>query len=173
MDNTDEMYKFFNDMWDKSMEENFINSVKNTVKTQAENFLDEVVNQIEKRKVIDSGILRDSFIKGDPLNIWIEKDKGLGISIETGTMVDYAAAVDHGHKTCPDGVAERWVPGYWLGTGKDAKFVYDRFSKTGMLLKQQWIDAKPYFTMAQKNCTDEWQETMDKFWDEWINRIFM
>lgn len=163
-DGIQEMYEFFNIIEQESM--NFENEIKSWLRSWCEEFLDNVVEEIKKRDVIDSGILRDSFIKGDKLNVWIERDSGL--TIEVGSEVEYAAAVNYGHKTCPEGVAERWVPGYWLGK----RFVYDRFSKTGMLLRQQWIDARPFFTSVERYASEDFTEYMSNKLNERLDHIW-
>lgn len=163
-DSVKEMRDFFNILEQESG--NFENELKTWLRAWCEEFLDNVVEEIKRRNVIDSGILRDSFIKGDKLNVWLERDSGL--TIEVGSEAEYAAAVNNGHKTCPEGVAERWVPGYWLGK----RFVYDRFSKTGMLLRQQWIDARPFFTDVERYASEDFAEYMSNKLNERLEHIW-
>lgn len=108
--------------------------------------------EIVARDVIDTGVLFDSFEKGEKDNVWIESDNGL--TIEVGSENTYAAAVNNGHKTCPPGVSQRWFPGRWEGK----KFIYDPNAKTGMLLKQQWIDARPFFDSVKGRAEQEFEK---------------
>ena len=162
--NVNEMMEFFDVLGQES--DNLDNEMVTWLRAWCEIFLNKVVEEIKKRGIIDTGILRDSFIRGDTLNIWVEKDSGL--TIEIGSAVDYAAAVNDGHKTCPPGVAERWVPGYWKGE----RFVYDRFSKTGMLIKQQWIDARPFFTAVERYASEDFVEYMSNKLNERLEHIW-
>lgn len=145
---------------------NFKNELNVWLKAWCNKFLDDVHQQIINRNIIDTGALGESFIKGEKDNIWIESDAGL--TIEVGSENPYAAAVNNGHKTCPDGVSERWVPGKWSGN----KFIYDPSAKTGMLVKQQWIDAQPFFTAVERYASKEFTEAMSVKYDEWLEHIW-
>ncbi len=160
----DQMANFFATLGRNAF--NFKGELQVWLRAWCEEFLDDVVSEIEKRQVIDTGILKESFQKGDTLNVWIETDSGL--TIEVGSMVDYAAPVNDGHYTCPPGVEQRWVPGYFLGN----RFVYDRLSKTGMLIKQQFIDARPFFTAVERYASEDFVDYMSVRIDEYLNKIF-
>ena len=108
-----------------------------------EEFLRIVQDEIIRRKVTDTRLLLDSFHRNEEKSVWEFSEDGL--LLEVGTNVEYAAYVNNGHWTCGKGVNSRFVPGYWVD--KD-HFVYDPKAKTGMMLRQQWIDAQPYFDSA-------------------------
>lgn len=59
-----------------------------------------------------------------------------------GKKVNYAAAVEYGHKQTPG----RFVPGEWRGN----RFIYNPNSKTGMVLKKSFVNGSHYMENAQK-----------------------
>ena len=59
-----------------------------------------------------------------------------------GRKVNYAAAVEYGHKQTPG----RFVPGEWRGN----RFIYNPNSKTGMVLKKSFVNGSHYMENAQK-----------------------
>ena len=63
-------------------------------------------------------------------NAW-DSTKPVGGKIEIFNNTEYAAHVEWGHRQ-----KKRWVPGYW----KDGQFVYDPRAKTGMMLKEKFIE---------------------------------
>ncbi|MDO4301645.1 MAG: HK97 gp10 family phage protein [Clostridia bacterium] len=161
-----EWEQFFLNLETKFSSYNFKNQMEVWLQAWCENFLNDIVGEIESRNIIDTGALKKSFTKGETDNIWIENDAGL--TIEVGSENPYAAAVNNGHKTCPVGVAERWVPGRWSGNG----FIYDRSAKTGMLIKQQWIDARPFFTAVERYASKDFAEDFSKKLDEWLDALW-
>ena len=68
-----------------------------------------------------SGMLRNAWNRTQPT----------GGQIEVYNNTEYAAHVEWGHRQ-----KNRWVPGYWKGD----RFVYDRGARTGMMLKDKFID---------------------------------
>ena len=110
-----------------------------------EDFLKLVVAEIKERNTILDGDLLASFNLGDGKNVFVLDKKGL--RLEIGTSINYASFVNDGHRTCKEGVAGRFVPGYWWGD----RFIYDPGALTGMWLKQQWVNAKPFFTAAENS----------------------
>lgn len=103
-----------------------------------------LLREAQKHTPIDSGHLWHAWQRGHPENIWrIDVSRGI-IQLQLGNDVDYAGWVEEGHWANPQGVAMRWVPGYWLG----GKFFYDPSSDTGMALKQQWIAGVHMFEIA-------------------------
>ena len=162
-DSSNEMLDFFNSL---SQFDNFGKEIAERMTQWGVIFLNAVVEEIVKREVIDTGALRDSFVRGGKDNIWVESDSGL--TIEIGSSNEYGAAVNNGHKTCPPGVAQRWVPGEWRGN----KFFYIPNAKTGMLLKQQWIDARPFFTAVERYAPDKFVKFMWNEIEEILDRIW-
>ena len=111
-------------------------------------FLDYVQDYIMKADSVDTRLLLNSFQKSGNGNVFIAQEGGL--RIEVGTNVEYASVVNDGHWLNPEGVNMRWVPGHWTGPpgDKNAKFIYEPGAKTGMLLKQDWIEGTHYFDDA-------------------------
>ena len=70
---------------------------------------------------VDTGRLRNTWERTQPANC----------SIEVYNNAEYAAHVEYGHRQ-----KKRWVPGYWKG----GHFIYDPGAKTGMMLKERFID---------------------------------
>lgn len=109
-----------------------------------EEFLRLIQDEIIRRKVMDSRLLLNSFDKGTKGNVWVLKEGPL--SLEVGTNVNYAAYVNDGHWTNPKGVKIRFVPGRWEGD----RFIYVKGAKTGMILKQKWVEGAHYWESALK-----------------------
>lgn len=103
-----------------------------------------LLREAQKKTPIDTGLLWHSFQRGHPQNIWRVDIKRGVVQLTLGTEVEHALPIEEGHWTNPQGVAVRWVPGYWLG----GKFYYDPSSDTGMALKQQWIPGYHMFEIA-------------------------
>ena len=115
---------------------------KKFIEGLGDDFLRVVSEEIVRRKVIDQGLLLNSFQKGSSDGIYSIKDGGL--VLEVGTNVEYASYVNDGHWTNPKGVDMRWVPGSWNGD----RFTYDPNAKTGMLLRQKWIEGNHFWEGA-------------------------
>ncbi|MCI8629401.1 MAG: HK97 gp10 family phage protein [Firmicutes bacterium] len=129
-------------------------------------FLRVVQNEIKNRKVIDSRLLLDSFTRNDNGNVWELSDGGL--TLEVGTNVNYANYVEKGHWTNPKGTAQRFVPGHW----KDGKFEYDSSAKSGMVLKQKWVDGKHYFESALRIYESIFKESAEIKLQQWMDKYF-
>lgn len=103
-----------------------------------------LMRDAQRLSPIDTGRLYYSWQQGDPDNLWrINFERGV-IQLQLGTDVPYSGWVEEGHWANPQGIAVRWVPGYWVGD----KFHYDPTSNTGMALKQQWIPGYHMFEIA-------------------------
>lgn len=129
-------------------------------------FLRIVQDEIIRRKVMDTRLLLASFEKDTEGNIWRIEDDGL--TLEVGSSVDYAKFVEDGHWKNPKGVKKRFVPGYWQGD----RFVYDPEAKTGMVLKQDWVEGKHYFESALRILNRIYPEMLDRKMQEWLDRYF-
>ena len=129
-------------------------------------FLRIVEDEIIRKNALDTRLLLNSFHKGSPENVWIAKDGGL--SLEVGTNVEYASYVNDGHWTNPKGVATRWVPGYWTGD----RFVYSPNAKTGMLLKQKWVEGKHYWESAIRIMDKMIPRFVEKKINDWLKSYF-
>lgn len=141
-------------------------------------FLKNVQNEIIRRNVMDSRLLLHSFEKNNENGIWDMTEDSDGITLTVGSGVDYAAYVNDGHWTIdptknwhftlPDGTLARFVPGVWEGE----RFLYQPGAKTGMVVKQRWVNAKPYFDAAVLIMDKKFQASLEKKMAEWIGRYF-
>lgn len=129
-------------------------------------FLKMVQDEIETRKVMSSRLLLHSFNRGDEGNVWRLEEGGL--VLEVGTNLDYASYTNDGHWTNTKGVERRWVPGYWRGD----QFIYDPKAKTGMLLKQHWVEGAHYFDAAFRALEDIFPGAAEKRLQEWLDKYF-
>lgn len=129
-------------------------------------FLRVIQDEIERRKVMDSRLLLASFEKDTEGNIWKLEEGGL--TLEIGTNVEYAKYVNDGHWKNPKGVEQRFVPGYWEGD----RFIYDPSSKSGMVLKQDWVPGKPYFDSALRILDKMYPSLLEKKLQEWLDAYF-
>lgn len=144
----------------------FKNEIENFLEAVGDEFLRIVCDEIIRRKVVDSRLLLNSFQKGDGDNVW-EWSNG-NMKLEVGTNVEYAGYANDGHWTCSKGEIGRFVPGVWNGD----KFEYDPGAKTGMYLKQQWVEGKHYWEKS----LDTIQKIADEAWnrklEEWLSKYF-
>lgn len=129
-------------------------------------FLRIVEDEIIRRKVLDTRLLLASFHKGDGNNLW-ELTEG-NLTLEVGSTLEYAGYVNDGHWTNPKGVDRRFVPGYWQGD----RFIYDPTAEGGMVLKQHFVDGKPYFDSALRILDKILPEFLDKKLQEWLDNYF-
>lgn len=131
-----------------------------------EEFLRIVQDEIVRRKVMDSRLLLASFERGAEGNVWRLQEGGL--VLEVGTNVSYASYVNDGHWTNTKGVERRWVPGYWQGD----RFIYDPSAKTGMLLKQHWVEGAHYFDSALRILNEIMPQVLDAKLQAWLDNYF-
>lgn len=129
-------------------------------------FLRIVEDEIIRRKVLDTRLLLASFHKGDGNNLW-ELTEG-NLTLEVGSTLEYAGYVNDGHWTNPKGVDRRFVPGYWQGD----RFIYDPTAEGGMVLRQHFVDGKPYFDSALRILDKMLPEFLDKKLQEWLDNYF-
>lgn len=129
-------------------------------------FLRIVDEEIIRRNVVDTRLLLNSFQKGSGDGVWVLKDGGM--SLEIGTNVKYASYVNDGHWTNPKGVRQRWVPGYWNGD----KFVYSPGAKTGMLLKQKWVEGAHYWEASIRIMERMIPQFLDAKLNDWMKNYF-
>lgn len=140
-------------------------------------FLDIVAEEIIKRKVMDTRLLLNSFTKGKEGNVWEIKEGGL--TLEVGTIVNYAKYVNDGHWTNKKGMKRRFVPGRWetVKRGENdeeggSKFVYDPSAKGGMVLNQKWVEGRHYWDEALKIMEKVFPQYVERMMGEWIDEIF-
>lgn len=125
-----------------------------------------VQDEIVRRQVLDSRLLLASFEKGADQNVWEISDGGL--TLEVGTNVEYAGYVNDGHWTNSKGVERRFVPGHMEGH----RFIYEPGAKTGMMLKQQWVEGAHYFDSALRILDRIFPELLERKLQEWLDNYF-
>ena len=129
-------------------------------------FLSYVQDFIIQAGSVDTRLLLNSFQKSGEGNIFIAQEGGL--QIEVGTNVEYASFVNDGHWLNPKGVDMRWVPGEWQGE----RFIYQPGAKTGMLLKQKWIEGSHYFDDAIRLMERMAPQFMERKIEQWLGQFF-
>lgn len=129
-------------------------------------FLSYVQDFIIQAGSVDTRLLLNSFQKSDVGSVFIAQEGGL--QIEVGTNVEYASFVNDGHWLNPRGVDMRWVPGEWQGD----RFMYQPEAKTGMLLKQKWIEGSHYFDDAIRLMERMAPQFMERKMQEWLDQYF-
>ena len=129
-------------------------------------FLSYVQDFIIQAGSVDTRLLLNSFQKSGEGNIFIAQEGGL--QIEVGTNVEYASFVNDGHWLNPRGVDMRWVPGEWQGE----RFIYQPGAKTGMLLKQKWIEGSHYFDDAIRLMERMAPQFMERKMQQWLEQYF-
>ena len=129
-------------------------------------FLSYVQDFIIQAGSVDTRLLLNSFQKSGEGNVFIAQEGGL--QIEVGTNVEYASFVNDGHWLNPRGVDMRWVPGEWQGE----RFIYQPGAKTGMLLKQKWIEGSHYFDDATRLMERMAPQFMERKMEQWLGQFF-
>ena len=129
-------------------------------------FLSYVQDFIIQAGSVDTRLLLNSFQKSGEGSVFIAQEGGL--QIEVGTNVEYASFVNDGHWLNPRGVDMRWVPGEWQGE----RFIYQPGAKTGMLLKQKWIEGSHYFDDAIRLMERMAPQFMERKMQKWLEQYF-
>lgn len=129
-------------------------------------FLSYVQDFIIQAGSVDTRLLLNSFQKSGEGNVFIAQEGGL--QIEVGTNVEYASFVNDGHWLNPRGVDMRWVPGEW----QRERFIYQPGAKTGMLLKQKWIEGSHYFDDAIRLMERMAPQSMERKIEQWLGQFF-
>ena len=129
-------------------------------------FLSYVQDFIIQAGSVDTRLLLNSFQKSGEGSVFIAQEGGL--QIEVGTNVEYASFVNDGHWLNPRGVDMRWVPGEWQGE----RFIYQPGAKTGMLLKQKWIEGSHYFDDAISLMERMAPQFMERKMQQWLEQYF-
>lgn len=129
-------------------------------------FLSYVQDFIIQAGSVDTRLLLNSFQKSGEGSVFIVQEGGL--QIEVGTNVEYASFVNDGHWLNPRGVDMRWVPGEWQGE----RFIYQPGAKTGMLLKQKWIEGSHYFDDAIRLMERMAPQFMERKMQQWLEQYF-
>lgn len=129
-------------------------------------FLRVVQDEVIRRQVVDTRLLLNSFQKDGNDNTWKISDSGL--TLEVGTNIKYAQYVNDGHWTNSKGQRTRFVPGEWRG----GNFVYMRGAKTGMVLKQKWIEGSHYWEAAIRIFESIFETSIERKMEEWRDKYF-
>lgn len=127
--------------------------------------LEEIQRMIIAMQVVDTRRLLNSFTKGKDGNVWTISNGGL--TLEIGTNVEYAKFVNDGHWANPRGVDKRFVPGKW----ENGKFTYIRGHKSGMVLKQQWIEGRPYWDNALVIFEKMFEQSFKNKLRDWVSKF--
>lgn len=144
----------------------FKKDMKLFLEALGEEFLRVIQDEIIEREVVDTRLLLNSFSKGGAENVWKLNEGGL--TLEVGTNVEYAEFVNDGHWTNSKGSAGRWVPGTWNGS----HFVYEPGAKTGMYLRQQWVEGAHYWDIGLKVMEQMIPGLVDKKVEAWLQTYF-
>lgn len=131
-----------------------------------EEFLRIVEDEIIRTQTVDTRLLLNSFHRSAEGNVFTLTEGDM--TLEVGTNVTYASYANDGHWTNPKGVATRWVPGYWNGE----HFIYQPGAKTGMLLKQKWVEGSHYFDSAVRIMEKMLPKLMEAKMQQWIEEYF-
>ena len=157
--------KFFGSV-ERAAKGDFRKEFENFLEAVGNEFLRVLQDEIIRRNVLDTRLLLASFEKGSTGNVWSIEEGGL--TLEVGTNVSYASYVNDGHWTNTKGVARRWVPGYLSGD----RFIYDPSAKTGMLLKQKWVEGAHYWESALRIIERIYPEALERKLQEWLDSYF-
>lgn len=129
-------------------------------------FLRVIEDEIIRQKVLDTRLLLNSFHKGNDNGIWELSEEDL--TLQVGSNVEYAGYVNDGHWTCKKGEAMRFVPGQWKGD----RFVYDPSAKTGMMLKQKWVEGKHFWESGIKIIDKIMPQLLEAKLQQWLDSYF-
>ena len=144
----------------------FVDKLGEWLEAMGLEFLDLIQDEIIRTKTVDTRLLLNSFKRGDGDNVFSLTDGGM--TLDVGTNVNYASYANDGHLQNKSGVARRWVPGYWTGN----RFVYEPGAKTGMMLKQKWIEGTQYWDSALAIFDRMFEKSLDRLLQKWIDESF-
>lgn len=129
-------------------------------------FLRVVQDEIIRKQTVDTRLLLNSFQKSADGNLFVLKEGDL--TVEVGTNVEYASYVNAGHWLNPKGVQTRFVPGHWSGE----HFIYEPGAKTGMLLRQKWVEGSHYWDDAIRTIEEMLPGLMEAKIQQWLQNYF-
>ena len=157
--------EFFKKM-EKAGKGSFKKSLQQYLEGVGMEFLRIVQDEIIRMQAVDTRLMLASFSKGAADNEWTVSDGGLTLTV--GTNVSYAAFVNDGHWTNPKGVQSRFVPGHWSGD----RFIYEPGAKTGMVLRQQWVEGYHYWESALRILEQMLPSLLERKMAQWLNEYF-
>ncbi|MEK4237499.1 HK97 gp10 family phage protein [Paenibacillus sp. FSL H7-0714] len=117
--------------------------LKNIAEAVGETLLNLVIDEIDKQDLIDTGLMWNSFTRGEDNNIWEWDIDRNSITIEVGSNLPYARHLNDGYTIRK----AHYVPGFWKANGQ---FVYDPAAKTGFMAKPRVFIGRQYFDIAVK-----------------------
>jgi len=159
-------YKRFMERLKQAANGDFKKELTNFLESIGLEYLQIIQNEIIRCDAVDTRQMLASFSKSAGDNVWI-MDEG-GLTLEVGTHVEYAKYVNDGHWTNPKGVATRFVPGVFSG----GSFTYSPGAKTGMVLKQQWIEGRHFWESGLRILNKVYPKLIDEMLQDWLDRYF-
>lgn len=135
-----------------------------------------IEEEIVRVKAVDTRLLLNSFHKGAEGNVYTLSEGSL--TLEVGTNVEYAKWVNDGHWTIDasntgsyfvtkNGELARFVPGSFNG---DGKFRYSKGAKTGMVIKQKFVEGKHYMEHSIRIMEKMFPKLVERKLPEWIEK---
>ncbi|MED4749946.1 HK97 gp10 family phage protein [Brevibacillus choshinensis] len=129
-----------------------------------EELLNQIVDEIQRQDLIDTGGLWQSFTQGGENNIWeFDFDRNT-LTLEVGSNLPYAEHLNDGY-TITKG---HFVPGYWKSQGG---FVYDPDAKTGFWARPRSFIGRKYFDIALQNTEGGMNALINKLLQKELERM--
>ncbi|MEW4368626.1 HK97 gp10 family phage protein [Paenibacillus kandeliae] len=113
----------------------------NIVEAMGEALLNQIIDEIARQDLIDTGAMWNSFSHGGDNNVWTWDVDRNAVTLEIGSNLPYAQLLNDGYTI----TKQHFVPGYWNSGGS---FVYDPGSKTGFMAKPRTFIGRHYFDIA-------------------------
>lgn len=107
----------------------------------------------KKRTPVDTGDLRNKWYLSGVAR------RGNDVMINLVNSAKYASFVEFGHWQQPG----RFVPGYWQGS----RFVYSPGAKTGIVLKEAWVDGYFMATISIQEIEREIPKRLEAAWKQY------
>ncbi|OAB34254.1 terminase [Paenibacillus macquariensis subsp. defensor] len=127
--------------------------LRNIAEAVGETLLNLVIDEIDKQDLINTGLMWNSFTRGEDGNVWewdvdrnaitLEVGSNLGTRSNDPSKAGYPRLINDGytiHKA-------HFVPGYWDSVGA---FIYDPKAKGGFMAKPRSFIGRHYFDIAIK-----------------------
>ncbi|WP_236781901.1 HK97 gp10 family phage protein [Aneurinibacillus sp. XH2] len=115
--------------------------IRNIVEALGETLLNELIEEIGRQDLIDTGTLWNSFTRGDEENVWEWDIDRNAITLEVGSNLSYARYLNDGYTI----EKTHFVPGYWNSGGS---FIYAPSAKTGFMARPRTFIGRTYFDIT-------------------------